>query len=146
MASPLMKVSAFLSWDKKIGELSFKQVELKESFVRDTSVLKTLDSIVAPLKLTSDIDLKKHTWRVHLVDGPEVNAFAIPSGDIVIYSGLIFRAKSVNEIQGVVAHEVAHVLLRHGIKNRGAQLGLMSIKDQNLQNKQQKQLIHYIRR
>lgn len=116
-----------LSWDKKIGELSFKQVELKESFVRNASLLKVLDSIVAPLKLTSDIDLKKHAWKFHLVDGPEVNAFAMPSGDIVIYSGLIFRAKSVNEIQGVVAHEVAHVLLRHGIKNMGAQLGLMSI-------------------
>jgi beta-barrel assembly-enhancing protease len=116
-----------LSWDKKIGELSFKQIEFKESFVKDASVLKTLDSIVAPFKLTSDINLKKHAWKVHLVEGPEVNAFAIPSGDIVIYSGLIFRARSVNEIQGVVAHEIAHVLLRHGIKNMGTQLGLMSI-------------------
>lgn len=116
-----------ISWDQEIGELSFKQFELNESFVKDSLILNTLDSITYPLLSILDNNENQYNWKIHLVDGSDVNAFALPSGDIVIYTGLIYRASSINEVQGVLAHEIAHVFLRHGIKNTLAQVGLMSL-------------------
>ena len=50
----------------------------------------------------------------HVVDDPNtVNAFAIPGGDIYIYSGLLLQADTESEVVGVLGHEVAHVTERH---------------------------------
>jgi Zn-dependent protease with chaperone function len=45
-----------------------------------------------------------------------VNAFALPGGQIVILSGLIDKADSMDEVAGVLAHEMAHVVARHSLK------------------------------
>lgn len=47
---------------------------------------------------------------------PAVNAFAAPGGQIVVFSGLIDAAESADEVAGVLAHEIAHVQLRHPTK------------------------------
>ncbi len=46
-----------------------------------------------------------------------VNAFAIPGGYIYVYTGLVKKMKSEDELAGVLAHEIAHVSQRHGVKN-----------------------------
>jgi predicted Zn-dependent protease len=50
---------------------------------------------------------------VRVVADPRVNAFAVPSGHVVIFQGLIDAAASPDEVAGVLAHEVSHVLNRH---------------------------------
>lgn len=50
---------------------------------------------------------------VTVVDRPIVNAFAAPGGHVVIFSQLIEEAESPDEVAGVLAHELAHVRLRH---------------------------------
>lgn len=56
-------------------------------------------------------------YRLHFRDVPGVaNAFALPSGDIVLFDGLVALAESDDEIVGVLAHELGHVSRRHGIR------------------------------
>ncbi len=55
----------------------------------------------------------------------DVNAFAYPGGFIVMNRGLIEKAESIEEIMGVLAHELAHVERRHSLKAIGAQLSLL---------------------
>jgi predicted Zn-dependent protease len=55
-------------------------------------------------------------WRFYIVDSPEVNAFAVPGGFIYVNRGLIERTTEMNQLAGVLAHEIGHVTLRHSVK------------------------------
>ncbi len=54
-----------------------------------------------------------YRFRVHVLDGAEVNAFALPGGYVAVFRGLLERAEGSGELAGVLAHEVAHGLERH---------------------------------
>jgi len=51
-----------------------------------------------------------------IVSDPSVNAFSIPGGHVYVNTGLIARADKANELAGVLAHEISHVVARHAIK------------------------------
>jgi len=55
-------------------------------------------------------------YHVAILDSNEINAFATSGGHIYVTRGLINAAKSEDALAGVIAHEVAHIQLRHGIK------------------------------
>lgn len=63
----------------------------------------------------------------HLVDKPDINAFAAPGGIVVVYAGLIDKSTSAEELAGVLAHEIAHVELRHSLKQLVKSAGLRVI-------------------
>ncbi|MBD3421288.1 MAG: M48 family metalloprotease [Chitinivibrionales bacterium] len=52
-----------------------------------------------------------------------INAFAVPGGFIYVYSGLILNAKNEAELAGVIAHEIGHVVARHGAEAMVRQMG-----------------------
>ena len=54
-------------------------------------------------------------YRFLLLDSPEINAFAAPGGFILVTKGLALCAANEDELAAVLAHEIAHVQLRHGI-------------------------------
>lgn len=56
------------------------------------------------------------TYTFYVVNAPEVNAFAIPGGHIYINRGLIERSDNMAELAGVLAHEIGHVVERHGLE------------------------------
>src|SRR6185369_2701883 len=64
---------------------------------------------------------------VHLVTTSVPNAFAIPGGHIYIFTGLIQSARSGDEVAGVFAHEVGHVVRRHTTQQMLRELGLSAI-------------------
>ncbi|MCP4728361.1 MAG: M48 family metalloprotease, partial [bacterium] len=49
-------------------------------------------------------------------DSSTVNAFALPGGFVYLYSGLLIKADNEAEIAGVIAHEIGHIVGRHGMK------------------------------
>lgn len=62
-------------------------------------------------------DESLHRYQFHVVVDPQVNAYALPGGHIVVYTGLIEAADNVGEAAGVLAHEISHVELRHALRN-----------------------------
>ena len=54
-----------------------------------------------------------YTFRTQVVPHPTINALAMPGGYIVIFSGLLNFAETPDEVAGVLAHEMAHVIHRH---------------------------------
>ena len=58
----------------------------------------------------------KQKFTVYYVDQKVVNAFAAPGGYVVVFRGLIEQAGSPEELAGVLAHEMQHVLLRHSAR------------------------------
>lgn len=67
-------------------------------------------------------------YTFYVVNTPEINAFAVPGGHIYLHRGLIEASENLAELAGVVAHEVAHVVERHGIdqwrRAQQAEMGL----------------------
>ena len=66
-------------------------------------------------------------YHFYIVDTDAVNAFALPGGYIYVDRGLIERTRNVSELSGVLAHEIAHVALRHGAKNLQRQMRTSSM-------------------
>ena len=63
--------------------------------------------------------------RIQVVDAPQINAFALPGGQIVVYTGLLRKAARPEQVAGVIAHEMAHVTLRHGLRGIAKQVGVL---------------------
>ena len=57
--------------------------------------------------------MKGMNWEFAVIRSPEVNAFVVPGGKVVVYSGLLNIISSEDELAAVLAHEVAHVVARH---------------------------------
>ena len=58
--------------------------------------------------------LEGFQWEYHLVDSREANAWCMPGGKIVVYSGLLPITRNENALAVVLGHEIAHALARHG--------------------------------
>lgn len=72
-----------------------------------------IQSLVYELAVCTDT---KRTYRVNIINDAVVNAFAVPSGDIFVYSGLLSRIENRDELAFVLGHEIAHIQLEHSLK------------------------------
>jgi predicted Zn-dependent protease len=64
--------------------------------------------------------LDKYQWEYHLVRSNEVNAWCMPGGKIVVYTGILPVTKDEEGLAVVLGHEVAHALLNHGQQRASA--------------------------
>jgi len=75
--------------------------------------------------------LKDYQWEYKLVEGKEVNAWCMPGGKIVVYSGILPITKDEAGLATVIGHEVSHALANHGAQRMSAvqlqQLGAVGI-------------------
>ncbi len=59
-------------------------------------------------------ELQKYKWEFNLVESDEVNAWCMPGGKVVVYSGLLPVAKDEAGLAVVMGHEIAHAIAGHG--------------------------------
>ena len=74
--------------------------------------------------LVAGIGDDRYPLKFHIVEDASLNAFAMPGGNVVLHTGLLLAADSPEEVAGVLAHEIAHVTRRHGIRNIVSSAGL----------------------
>lgn len=60
--------------------------------------------------------LKEVNWRLIVVDSPLVNAISFPTGDIVVFTGMLKSCNNIHEFGFILSHEISHVLLNHGVE------------------------------
>lgn len=65
-------------------------------------------------------------WDFNLVDDPTVNAWAMPGGKVVIYTGILDVAQDEKGLAVVMGHEVAHAIARHGNERMSQQLAIQA--------------------
>ncbi|MDR2518776.1 MAG: M48 family metalloprotease, partial [Spirochaetaceae bacterium] len=75
-----------------------------------------LNQICAALVINSDEPALYNGYHVSALDSQEFNAFATSGGHILITRGLIAAASSEDALAAVIAHEIAHIQLRHGVR------------------------------
>lgn len=108
--------------EKKLGEMLWKVFRQAEKETGNKQVLAGADSILTRLCEGNGIDRKN--IKLHILEKSEVNAFALPDGHLVVYTGLIASAESPEEVAGVFAHELAHIELDHVMKKLVKEIGL----------------------
>src|SRR5208283_1835084 len=103
----------FYSIEKEIalGKSLAQEVERQAKIINDPVIAEYVNRLGQNLVRNSDA---KVPFTIKVIDGEEVNAFALPGGFFFVYSGLILKADSEAELAGVMAHEIAHVAARHG--------------------------------
>jgi beta-barrel assembly-enhancing protease len=108
--------------EEKLGELIWESFRKTESENKNPAVYEALDSIVS--RICDENNLNKSSIKLHILNKNEINAFALPDGHLVIYSGLISAADNPEELSGVISHELAHIGLNHVMKKLVKEVGL----------------------
>jgi beta-barrel assembly-enhancing protease len=97
--------------DAEIGAQSAAQVDRQLPMVNDAAVSRYVSALGA--KLAAQAPGPRFNYRFRVANLSDVNAFALPGGYIYVHRGLIENSRSEGELAGVMAHEIAHVALRH---------------------------------
>ncbi|MBW0161591.1 MAG: M48 family metallopeptidase [Sediminibacterium sp. Gen4] len=108
--------------EQKLGQLFLKIFTERETMIVDKSVISVVNDIQQ--KICTANNINSSDIIVHVVEKNEVNAFAIPGGHIIVYSGLLKEAKNASAFSGVLAHEMAHQELNHVMKKLVKEVGL----------------------
>jgi predicted Zn-dependent protease len=89
-----------------------------QEILRDAETEALFHDLATPLVTAAGLDPKN--VDIVLVNDPEINSFVAGGQAVYINSGLINAADSANEVQGVIAHELGHIVGGHAIDDRGA--------------------------
>ena len=90
------------------------QPAVAQSILRDAETEKLLQDLVDPLAEAAG--LQRGAVEIVLVQDPSINAFVAGGQRIYVHTGLISAAESANEVQGVLAHELGHIIGGHVIR------------------------------
>jgi hypothetical protein len=101
--------------DVEIGRQSAVEAERQLPLLNDRNTQRYVESVFA--RLVPNAPGAKFPYQVRIVNARDINAFALPGGPIYINRGTITAARTEGEMAGVLAHEIAHVALRHGTNN-----------------------------
>ena len=96
----------------ELGRLAAGEIEKDILLVQDPVVVKYIGDLGQSLVQKST--RKEITYTFKIVNSPEINAFALPGGFVYVNRGLIEAAETQDELAGVLAHEIGHVVARHG--------------------------------
>jgi hypothetical protein len=102
--------------DVELGQQAAKQVEQQLPLLRDDGIDAFVDRIGRRLVQVTPPELqhREFQYSFKVINVREINAFALPGGPMYINRGMIQAAGVEGEVAGVMAHELSHVLLRHG--------------------------------
>jgi beta-barrel assembly-enhancing protease len=102
--------------DVELGQKAAAQVRQELPILRNDEVTSYVDDvgrrIVAAIR--PDLNHQEFKYSFEVVDVREINAFALPGGPMFVNRGMLEAAKTEGEVAGVMAHEISHVVLRHG--------------------------------
>ncbi len=96
--------------NRQVGEWALRQINGNAALIKDPWLQQSLEQIVWQINAVAGLNAP---MGLVIINDKQINAFAVPSGLIGINVGLLDKAKSLDEIVSVIAHEIAHVSQRH---------------------------------
>ena len=98
----------------QMGGAYATQIDTQLPMVRDARIVNYVSALGNSLAAVTDT--RGLTWHFAVVDSKEVNAFAVPGGWVYVNRGLIARSTAMDQLAGVLAHEIGHVTRRHSVQ------------------------------
>ncbi len=107
--------------DVELGLEAAEMVRKEIPLMTDDAVTSFVDDIGKRLVAAIPPELQQPEFRYtfETVNVSDINAFALPGGPMFVNRGMIEAANSEGEVAGVMAHEISHVVLRHGTAQAG---------------------------
>ena len=99
-----------LSTEEELGNHISEMYKQQQS--GDDSADYYINDFVRHLKFSTP-----YTIHVTVVESKEINAFALPGGNIFVYSALIYKMNSYEELAALLGHEMTHVMRRHSLRS-----------------------------
>jgi beta-barrel assembly-enhancing protease len=103
--------------ERYIGEKVYREVQRQLPVTQnpwlEDQLMNAFSSILSQTQLGQPIGLV-------VINDPQINAFAVPGGLFALNAGLITNASNMDEVAGVMAHEIAHVTQRHYSRSQEA--------------------------
>lgn len=100
--------------DVQEGRQAAAQIEKTTPMLRDPQTLRYINDLGKRLASFAPNNLPVYAWKFHVVNTKDINAFALPGGFIFVNRGTIVVAQNEAQLAGVMAHEIGHVVMRHG--------------------------------
>ena len=102
--------------DVQLGQEASQEVRRELPMLNDDRIDEYVERIGSSLAraIPQQFQQPEFRYSFDVVNQKEINAFALPGGPMFLNRGMIEAAKSEGEVAGVMAHEIAHVALRHG--------------------------------
>lgn len=128
-------VGLSIEQETQLGEQSYQQILHEEQVVREGKAVDAVQRVGKRLAAAANSDEflaevqlhpQKFVWEFQLVKSNQVNAFCLPGGKVVVYTGLLPVAKNETGLATVLGHEIGHALAHHGAE-RIAQQKLVQI-------------------
>jgi Zn-dependent protease with chaperone function len=113
-----------IEWEQKLGETAYRDVLAQQTVIKEGPAVSAVEEMTG--RLAGSLQNSPYKFEVTVVRNDAVNAFALPGGYVVVFTGLMKKAESGEEVAGVLSHELNHVLQRHGMERIVRQLGLFA--------------------
>ena len=99
--------------DVQLGRESSADADKKLPLVNDPELVRYVNDLGKRLAQFAPVN-SDYPWTFKVVNSKEINAFALPGGFIYVNRGALEAAENEAQIAGVMAHEIGHVVMRHG--------------------------------
>ncbi len=100
--------------EQRLGLQSYQQVLSEEHVVSSGPEVEMVKRVAGRLAAATGAAAKNFEWAVSVVQSDQVNAFCLPGGKIVVYTGILPVAQGEAGLATVMGHEMAHATSRHG--------------------------------
>ncbi len=100
----------FIATNKVVPPSSSKDAEMVKR--TGTRLVNAIQAYYAEKGLSKE--LEGYNWEINLVNDKQANAWCMPGGKIVVYTGILPLTKNEDALAIVMGHEIAHALARHG--------------------------------
>ena len=107
--------------EAQLGRTTSRTISQNWSYCEGDGLVE-LDVLVGRLMTNANSD---YNIRVQVIDADVMNAFALPGGNIFITDDLIQMMETSDELAGVMAHEIGHIVLRHPLEGMLSQMGVV---------------------
>lgn len=104
-----------LAWEETLGESTLARLRNEGEEVKSGPAYDAVHAVWK--RLAPSLPPSPYTFRITVVDAPVVNAFAMPGGYVVVYTGLLEELDSPESLAGILGHEAAHVIRKHSLRS-----------------------------
>lgn len=106
-----LEVSKETKAEVKMGRSLAARLLKKYPLVRDAEFTSYLNGVAS--RIASVSSRKDLSFRVGIIQSPEINAFACPGGFVFITTGSLKKIQTESELAGIIGHEIGHIVLFH---------------------------------
>lgn len=114
--------------DQQLNALAlkaFNEVIAKEESCKDPRINETVKRVFERVsKAAESTDKPGFKWDVRVIEKDSPNAFCLPGGKVVVFTGILPYVKNEAGLAAVIGHEIAHAVARHGGERMSQQLAL----------------------